>query len=61
VALTRVSLGLIGQQEETVCRNSRCRFADITKGDLTLFELARVLVRLDHIAGFIVNANRGIV
>jgi hypothetical protein len=25
-----------------------------------LFELARVLVRLDHIARFIVNANHGI-
>jgi hypothetical protein len=57
VALTRVSLGLIGQQEETVRRNSRCRFADITKGDLTLFELARVLVRFNHVASPIVNAN----
>ena len=26
-----------------------------------LFEVARVLVRLDHVARFIVNANHGIV
>ncbi len=26
---------------------------------LRLFELARVLVRLDHIASFVVNANHG--
>jgi hypothetical protein len=26
----------------------------------TLFEIARVLVRLDHVAGFIVQANQGI-
>jgi hypothetical protein len=25
-----------------------------------LFELARVLVRFDHVASFIVNANRGV-
>jgi hypothetical protein len=28
---------------------------------LRLFELAPVLVRLDHVASFIVNANHGIV
>ena len=26
-----------------------------------LFEIARVLVRLDHVASFIVNANHGVV
>jgi hypothetical protein len=30
-------------------------------GKLPLFEIARVLVRLDHFASFIVNANHGIV
>jgi hypothetical protein len=34
--------------------------AQIDRG-LPLFELARVLVRLDHIASVIVNANHGIV
>src|SRR4029077_1142474 len=28
--------------------------------DLPLFEIARVLVRLDHVASFIANANHGI-
>jgi hypothetical protein len=30
-------------------------------GTLRLFEVALVLVRIDHVASFIVNANHGIV
>jgi hypothetical protein len=30
------------------------------KGKSGLFEIARVLVRLDHVASLIVNANQGI-
>jgi hypothetical protein len=36
------------------------RLASIKLGDCPLFELARVLVRLDHVARRIVNANRSV-
>ena len=38
-------------------RASQCN----TKASLPLFEIALVLVRLDHIASAIVNANHGII
>jgi hypothetical protein len=33
---------------------------ELEKSDLPLFEIARVVVRFDHVARFIVNANHGI-
>jgi hypothetical protein len=35
--------------------SENCLF--VATNDNTLFEIARVLVRLDHVPGFIVNAN----
>jgi hypothetical protein len=42
--------------------NSRSRksAAACEQKNLRLFELARVLVRLDHVASFIVNANHSV-
>jgi len=31
------------------------------RGNITVLELARVLVRLDHVARFIVNADHGVI
>jgi hypothetical protein len=39
------------------------RKCDLMQGEIVnspLFELARVFVRLDHVASFIVNANHGV-
>ncbi len=36
------------------------RFRFACKVTLELFEIARVLVRVDHVARFIVNANHGV-
>ena len=38
----------------------RNRSGTVSKHTLRLFEIARVLVRLYHVASFIVNANRGV-
>jgi hypothetical protein len=48
-----------------LCRIIRHLGSEISRNGnkhaLSVFELARVLVRLDHVASFIVNADRGII
>jgi hypothetical protein len=49
--------------QEVALRTARVRIRRLhgVKSNLPLFEIARVLVRFDHVARFIVNANHGIV
>jgi hypothetical protein len=47
------------EQSDVAERNSQPTSGAIKKGTLRLFEIASVQVRLDHVAGFIVNANDG--
>ncbi|HEX3280334.1 MAG TPA: hypothetical protein VHR36_03805 [Pyrinomonadaceae bacterium] len=55
--IVRCGLGIVHESSET-----EDKFEDAMEvtASSPLFELARVLVRLDHIARFIVNTNHGV-
>ena len=48
------------KQHFTISRHASPRGGFLFRAALRLFEIARVLVRLDHVARFIVNANHSI-
>ena len=47
--------------QDAIIDDAQARGCSFDSRRLPLFEIARVLVRLDHLAGFIINADHGIV
>ena len=57
---SKLRLSQLKKQYFAISRHASARGGFLFRSALRLFELARVLVRLDHVASIIVNANHSI-